>query len=155
MLTYPRQRLRSSYVLKPDIAKTSYCCSGVTMAMVRAPSHKLRRVGLLDPSELSAPSMVCALIWSTYRLWNVHSCGNTRCINQIFQRKCGRENTLNVSGSLRYRKAFDLTSQYDANASEEETTGINVLRSFVFREALFHYTPYPVGLIIHSTLKRR
>lgn len=57
MLTYPCQRLRSSYILKPDIAKTSYCCSGVTMAMVRAPSQKLRRVGLPDPSELSAPQL--------------------------------------------------------------------------------------------------
>lgn len=40
------------------------------------------------------------------------------------------------------------------DVSEEETMRINVLRSFMFRESLFHYTPRPVRPIIPRILKR-
>lgn len=41
------------------------------------------------------------------------------------------------------------------DVSEEQIMGINVVRSFMFRESLLHYTPSPVRLIKHSTLNRK
>lgn len=65
-------------------------------------------------------SMVCALIWPTYRVWYAHSCSRTRCNNKklskrVWRRKC--------SEFLWCGKALDLMPQYDANAGCQRRGG--------------------------------
>lgn len=131
-LRHPCQRVWSFDILKPNIAGPSYCCCGVAKE-----TAKLTRVSQAAwPNQAVCPvaSVVCTLIWPTYRPRYVHSCGNRRCTGEVFQRKCGGGNARNVSGF--YATWFHVSiwcSRLDVD--EEETMSFDVVR------LLFHYIP--------------
>lgn len=113
-LRHPCQKVWRCYIQKPNIVGTPRCCCGVAGETVKPHSQRLRRVsratGPIWVVCLTA-SVVCALIWPTYRLWYVDSCGNARCINQTSSKEVWRKKYPECCG-----EALDLMSQCDANA---------------------------------------
>lgn len=121
-------------ILMPNIAGISHCCCGVAWETVKPiPSSSGGSVGWLTHQNHLPHGLSGMRFNLTYPLWYVHSCGNTGCINKY------------LIWCLNLRLMLDV--------NEEETTTINVVRSFEFRELLLHYKLCIVHLLILSILK--